>query len=111
MLRVLRSHMNLGVKNMLQSGYKGANPNDVRPIEEDLTAYIPDKKDKKRDAFPTSIVVEEIRFFSSQPPQTIYYNKNHYYGYIPLVKIWQLGPIYYALYKGAVILQGPGANN
>ena len=91
--------------------YKGANPNDVRPIEEDLTAYIPDKKDKKRDAFPTSIVVEEIRFFSSQPPQTIYYNKNHYYGYIPLVKIWQLGPIYYALYKGAVILQGPGASN
>ena len=78
--------------------YKGANPNDVRPIEEDLTAYIPDKKDKKRDAFPSSIVVEEIRFFSSQPPQTIYYNKNRYYGYIPLVKIWQLGPIYYALY-------------
>ena len=66
--------------------YKGANPNDVRPIEEDLTAYIPDKKDKKRDAFPTSIVVEEIRFFSSQPPQTIYYNKNHYYGYIPWLK-------------------------
>ena len=80
-------------------------------LKEDLTAYIPDKKDKKRDAFPTSIVVEEIRFFSSQPPQTIYYNKNHYYGYIPLVKIWQLGPIYYALYKGTVILQGPGANH
>ena len=96
--------------------YKGADPNDVRPIEEDLTAYIPDKKDKKRcpcdeekGAFPASIVVQEIRRFTSQPPQTIYYNKNQYYGYIPLVRTWKQGAVYYAVYRGAVILKGPGA--
>lgn len=31
--------------------FKGANPNDVRPIEEDLTAYIPDKKGKNETHF------------------------------------------------------------
>lgn len=58
-----------------------------------------------------SVSVSKIYSYLSEAPQTIYYNRDGYIGYIPLASYSrdENYPFYIVVYSGPVVKKGPGA--